>query len=157
MAFNLADCFERVADAVPDNTALVCADRRLTYGELDERANRLAHHLTDAGVGPGDHIGIQAYNCVEWMETFIAAFKLRAAAININFRYTDDELRYVFDDADLKLLVHGPDFDPPFDSRSARSTSRRWRRRHPSVTSASGRATTSTSSTPAVRRVTRRG
>lgn len=115
MVFNLADCFERIVDAVPDNTALVCADRRLTYRELDERANRLAHHLIEADVGPGDHVGIQAYNCVEWMETFVAAFKLRAAAININFRYTDDELRYVFDDADLKLLVHGPDFDPPFD------------------------------------------
>src|SRR5687768_15812319 len=114
MAFNLADCFEKVADALPDRTALVCADRRLTYRELDERATRLAHWLAEQGVGPGDHVGIHAYNCTEWLETFIACFKLRAAAINVNFRYTDDELRYLFSDADLKVVVHGPEFDPPF-------------------------------------------
>src|SRR5207248_3236385 len=42
-------------------------------------------------------------------------FKLRAAAINVNFRYVEDELRYLFADADLAFLVHGPEFDPPFD------------------------------------------
>lgn len=114
-AFNLADCFETVVDAVPDREALVAGDRRLTYAELDARANRLARWLADQGVGPGDHVGIHAYNCTEWMETFIGCFKLRAASINVNFRYTDDELRYLFADADLKAVVHGPEFSPPFD------------------------------------------
>ncbi|HVM40886.1 MAG TPA: acyl-CoA synthetase [Acidimicrobiia bacterium] len=113
--FNLADCFEKVADAVPDRTALVCGDRRLTFRELDERATRLAHHLAELGVGTNDHVGMYAYNCTEWIETFIACFKLRAAAINVNFRYTPEELKYLFDDADLKAIVHGPEFDPPFD------------------------------------------
>jgi acyl-CoA synthetase (AMP-forming)/AMP-acid ligase II len=113
--FNLADCFEQVADAVPDREALVCGDRRLTFRELDDRATRLAHVLAEHGVGPGDHVGMYAYNCTEWIETFIACFKLRAAAVNVNFRYTPDELRYLFDDADLKVIVHGPEFDPPFD------------------------------------------
>jgi 3-oxocholest-4-en-26-oate---CoA ligase len=115
MAFNLADCFETVADAVPDRTALVCGDVQRTYRELDQRANRLAHWLAEQGVGTHDHIGIYAYNCVEWLETFIGAFKARAAAINVNFRYTSDELRYLFDDADLKAVIHGPEFEPPFD------------------------------------------
>ena len=115
MGWNLADLFERVADAVPDRECLVCGDRRLTYRELDERATRLAHHLAEAGVGRDGHIGIHAYNCTEWIETMVAAFKLRAAAVNVNFRYVDDELRYLFDDADLVVLVHGPEFDPPFD------------------------------------------
>lgn len=115
MAFNLADCFERVADAVPDRTALVCGDVRHTYRELDERANRVGHWLAELGVGTNDHIGIYAYNCLEWVETFIGAFKVRAAAINVNLRYTHDELQYIFSDADLKALIHGPEFAPDFE------------------------------------------
>ena len=111
----MADMLEAVADVQPDREAVVCGDRRVTYRELDERATRLAHHLADLGVTKDSHIGIHAYNCIEWLETLLAAWKLRAAAININFRYVDDELRYVFDNADLVALVHGPEFDPPFD------------------------------------------
>src|SRR5438105_1662869 len=106
---------EAVADVQPDREAVVCGDRRMSYRELDERATRLAHHLAEAGVGKDSHVGIHAYNCVEWLETLLAAWKLRAAAINVNFRYVDDELRYLFDNADLVALVHGPEFDPPFD------------------------------------------
>ena len=115
MPFNLADMLEAVADAQPDREAVVCADRRVTYRELDERATRLAHHLAGVGVGKDSHVGIHAYNCIEWLEVLLAAWKLRAAAINVNFRYVDDELRYLFDNADLVALVHGPEFDPPFD------------------------------------------
>ena len=115
MAFNLADIFEKVADVAADKEALVSGDRRLTYRELDERSTRLAHHLQSLGVKPGNHIGIYAYNCVEWVESMLAAWKARAASINVNFRYVDDELRYLFDNADLVAIVHGPEFDPPFD------------------------------------------
>ena len=59
-AFNLADLFEFVVDVVRDREALVTADRRLTYAELDERANRFAYHLIVSGVGPGDHVGLHA-------------------------------------------------------------------------------------------------
>lgn len=58
MAFNVADLFEHAVDAVPDRIALICADRHLTYRELDERANRLAHHLAARGIGAGDHVGV---------------------------------------------------------------------------------------------------
>jgi acyl-CoA synthetase (AMP-forming)/AMP-acid ligase II len=115
VTWNMADLFELVADAVPGRECLVSGDRRLTYAQLEERANRLAHHLAERGVGKDSHIGVYAYNCTEWMEALLAAFKLRAAAVNVNFRYVEDELRYLFDDADLVALVHGPEFDPPFD------------------------------------------
>src|SRR5438067_10600019 len=114
MSWNMADLFEGVADAVPDRECLVAGDRRLTYRELDERATRLAHHMAERGVGKDDHVGVYAYNCTEWIEAMLAAFKLRAAAVNVNFRYVDDELRYLFDDAELVFLIHGPEFDPPF-------------------------------------------
>src|SRR3954471_3488999 len=115
MTWNMADLFELVADAVPDRETLVAGSRRLTYRQLDERSTRLAHWLAEQGVGKDSHIGIYAYNCTEWMEGFVAALKLRAAAVNVNFRYVEDELRYLFKDADLAAVVHGPEFDPPFD------------------------------------------
>ncbi len=55
MSFNLADLFESVVDTLPDREVLVSSERRLTYLELDARANRLAHYLRERGVGPGDH------------------------------------------------------------------------------------------------------
>ncbi len=112
MAFNIADLFERAVDAVPERTALVMGDQRLTFGQLDEQANRLAHHLQSEGFGPGDHIGIHAQNCVEWVVTMLAAFKIRAVPININFRYVADELAYLFDNADLVALVHAAEYGP---------------------------------------------
>src|SRR5205814_8545260 len=94
MTWTMADLFELVADAVPDRECLVAGERRLTYRQLEERTNRLAHHLAEQGVGTGSHIGIYAYNCTEWMRAYVAAMKLRAAAVNVNFRYVEDELRY---------------------------------------------------------------
>jgi acyl-CoA synthetase (AMP-forming)/AMP-acid ligase II len=110
--FNLADLFEAAVDAFPDREYLVADGRRLTYAQMDERANRLAHHLSAAGVGPGDHVGIYALNSVEWVETAWAVFKLRAVWININYRYVEDELRYLFSNADLVALIHQRQFSP---------------------------------------------
>ncbi len=102
---NLADLFEVVVDTVGDRDALVAGDRRLTYVELDERANRLAHHLAAQGVGPGDHVGLQLVNGSEYVEGMLAAYKIRAVPINVNYRYVEAELTYLFDDADLVALV----------------------------------------------------
>jgi len=110
--FNLADLFEAAADAFPDREYIVAEGRRVTYAHMEVRANRLAHHLAAAGVGRGDHVGIYALNSVEWVETAWAVFKLRAVWININFRYVEDELRYLFSNADLVALVHQRQFSP---------------------------------------------
>ncbi len=112
MGYNIADLFEHAVDAVPDRTALVVGDRRFTFAQLDGRANRLAHHLAGAGVGAGDHVGVYAQNCAEWTEAMLAAFKVRAVPINVNFRYVADELAYLFDNADLVALVHAREYGP---------------------------------------------
>lgn len=106
MALNLADLLEHTVDAVPDRTALICGDRRLTYRELDERANRLAHHLAARGVRPGDHVGVYSRNSIEALESMFAIYKLRAISVSVNYRYVADEVRYIADNADLVALVH---------------------------------------------------
>ena len=112
MQFNLADLWERVSDTVPDHLALVCGPRRLSYAEVDDRATRLAHVLADRGVGPGDHVGCYLGNGTEYLETMLAAFKLRAVPVNVNYRYVEDELRYLFDDAELRAVVFDREFGP---------------------------------------------
>jgi fatty-acyl-CoA synthase len=110
MQFNLADLWERVASTVPDHPAVVDGDRRFTFSEVDERADRLAHVLAAQGVGPGDHVAVYLYNCVEYLEAMLAAFKLRAVPINVNYRYVEDELRYLLTDCDACAVVFHEEF-----------------------------------------------
>ncbi|KFK85104.1 acyl-CoA synthetase [Streptomyces sp. JS01] len=122
MEYNLADLFESVVDAVPDREALLYVDhpgtgaeRRLTYAELDTAANRIAHHLIDAGIRPGEHLGLHLYNGVEYLQTVLGALKARIVPVNVNYRYVEEELVYLYRDADLAALV----FDGEFDERVA--------------------------------------
>ncbi len=174
MAWNIADLTEHIVDTVPDRTALIIADEPRTYAQLEERANRLAHHLQAQGIGPGDHVGIYGFNSHAFVETIFAAYKLRAVPVNVNYRYVEAELRYLFDNADLVALVHDAQFAPriaavrdalpmlrhliAIDDGSGTDTSAyrvgrlrgRPRRREPrAATSASAPTTTSTSSTRA--------
>ncbi len=110
MDWNIADLFEAVVDTVPERIALVVGSTRLTFAALDERTNRLAHRLADLGIGPGDHVGCYLHNDAEHLEAMLAVYKLRAVPINVNYRYVDDELTYLFRDADLAGLVYGAEF-----------------------------------------------
>jgi acyl-CoA synthetase (AMP-forming)/AMP-acid ligase II len=109
MQFNLADLYESLADAFPERLALVSGPNRLTYGQLDERATRLANAWAARGVKAGDHVGLYLYNGHEYLECMLAAWKLRAVTINCNYRYVAEELRYLFDNARLVGVVHEPD------------------------------------------------
>ncbi|HVS67451.1 MAG TPA: AMP-binding protein, partial [Mycobacteriales bacterium] len=110
--FNLADLFERVADAVPDREVIVSPARRLTFAQLDERANRLANVLLDLGIERDEHIGLQLLNGSEYIEGMLAAFKIGAVPVNVNFRYVEGELRHLYDDADLVAVIHHQQFSP---------------------------------------------
>ncbi|MDX3452255.1 acyl-CoA synthetase [Streptomyces sp. ME02-8801-2C] len=122
MEYNLADLFESVVDVVPDRAALVYldhpgtgAERRLSYAELDAAANRIAHHLIDSGIRPGEHLGLHLYNGVEYLQTVLGCLKARIVPVNVNYRYVEDELVYLYRDADLAALV----FDAEFTERVA--------------------------------------
>ena len=110
MEFNVADLFEAAVDKVPDREIIVCGDSRATFRELDERASQVAHYYLSLGLGQGDYIGIYAYNSLEWVEAMLGAYKIRAIPININYRYVEDELRYLFDNADIVTLVFESQF-----------------------------------------------
>ena len=112
MIYNIADLFEFVVDAVPDRPALVGGSARLTYGQLDRRANGFAHHLLTSGTAPGSFVGVLARNRVEWLEVMLGCFKARMVPVNLNFRYVAPELTYVIDNADLRALVFERDLAP---------------------------------------------
>src|SRR5580658_7725849 len=114
-SFNLAELFESVAATVPDRCAVASPGRRLTYRQLDERASRLANHLSAQGIGARDHVGLYLLNGTEYLEAMLAAFKLQAVPININYRYVERELEHLFDDAELAALI----FDASFAERVA--------------------------------------
>ena len=105
VSYNLSELFERVADFVPGAPAMVTVQRRLTYAELERRANSLAHHLAASGIGPGDHVGLHLQNGTEYIEGMLACFKLRAVPININYRYVERELEYLYNHTDVVALI----------------------------------------------------
>ena len=84
---------------------------RLSFAELDARVNRLAHALAALGIGEGDHVGCHLYDGNQYVEATLAAYKLRAVPVNVNFRYVDEELTYLFDNADLKVVFTEPDLE----------------------------------------------
>ena len=109
--FNLADIFELVAQAVPDRIAFGCGEQKLTFSQLDKRANQLGNALRARGIGRGDNVGIQLYNCAEYLEAFFACSKIGAIPVNVNYRYVADELQGLFNSLHLRGLVYGADFD----------------------------------------------
>src|ERR1041385_7766682 len=111
MQFNLADLFESVVDTIPEKEALVVRGQgRWTYRELDREANQLAHFLLARGVGVGDHVGMHMYNSSEYVIAVLACLEIRAVPININYRYLADELRYLYNDADLVAVFVDAEF-----------------------------------------------
>lgn len=122
----IATLLEAVAEAVPDRECIVWRDRRLTWGEVAERSRRLANGLLDAGVGgpvvhdpdapgwtsPHDHVALYLTNGNEYLEGMLGAWKAGAAAVNVNYRYTAEELAFVLADAGAVAVVYHARFAP---------------------------------------------
>ena len=105
MERHFATVWESVADVVGDEVAIVQGDVRRTWRDFDERAARLATAFTDAGLEPGDKVAEYLFNSPEYLETYFGALKMRAVPVNVNYRYLDDELLYLLDNSDSKVLV----------------------------------------------------
>ncbi len=112
MAHNIADLFEHAVDVAPGNPALKVGERVVNYAELEADANRLAHYLQSQGVGEGDHVAIYAKNSIEHVVAILAIVKIRAVNINVNYRYVENELNYLFDNADVVAVLHERPYAP---------------------------------------------
>src|SRR6201981_1418411 len=106
VALNIADLAEHAIDAVPDRVALICGDEQLTYAQLDEKANRLAHYLIDQGVKKNDKVGLYCRNRIEIVIAMLGIVKAGAILVNVNYRYVEGELKYLFENSGMVALVH---------------------------------------------------
>ncbi len=123
--FNLGQVHETVAAAVADRECIVWGDRRLTYADVTERSRRLASFLYRHGLGVHaerstlaghesgqDHLGLYLYNGNEYLEGMLGAYKARVAPFNVNYRYVEEELRYLLRDAKARALIYHATFAP---------------------------------------------
>ncbi|AKK29595.1 acyl-CoA synthetase [Mycobacterium sp. EPa45] len=106
MALNIADLAEHAIDAVPDRVAFICGDEKITFAELEDKANRFAHYLLDHGVKKDDKVGLYCRNRIEIVIAMLGTIKAGAILVNVNFRYVEGELRYLFENSDMVALVH---------------------------------------------------
>jgi|SRR5579863_10409315 len=106
--WNFADAWEAVADLLPEATAQVHGERRLSWRAFDQRADGVARLLLDAGVKAQDKVAQYLYNCPEYLESTFATLKAGLVPVNTNYRYTEEELVYLWDNADVVTVVfHG--------------------------------------------------
>jgi len=106
--WNYGDVWETVADVQPTAIAVTQGSRNVTWEEFDHGADGLAQHLLDLGVVQQDKVAIYLYNCPEYLQTLFAAAKVGLVPVNTNYRYGDDELSYLWDNADAVAVVfHG--------------------------------------------------
>ncbi len=103
--FTLAGLLGAVAKAVPERTAVIAGERRLSYAELDARVTLLARHLRSSGIRPGEHVAVLSFNRTEWLESAFGVLRAGAVPVNVNYRYVARELRYVLSDADAVALI----------------------------------------------------
>jgi fatty-acyl-CoA synthase len=129
MDFNLAQVNDAVATAFPDREAFVWRDRRLTYADLADRTRRLGNYLHDRGLGchteraqlegwesGQDHLALYLYNGNEYIEGMLGAYRARVAPFNVNYRYVEEELRYLLDDSSARAIVYHSEFAPTLEA-----------------------------------------
>jgi 3-oxocholest-4-en-26-oate---CoA ligase len=102
---NLADLVGAIAEALPERCALVCEGERLSYPQLMTRGSQVAQHLIGAGIKPDEPVGLYMLNSVAYVEAMLGCMLARAIPVNINYRYTGNELSSLFTGARLAALA----------------------------------------------------
>jgi len=104
MEAHYATVFEKNADTIPDEIALVCGDNTKTWKEYDDRAARLATLLTSYGLGSDSKVSLYVHNSNEYLEAQYSVFKIAGVSINVNYRYKEEELIYLMDNSDSEAV-----------------------------------------------------
>ncbi|NQV65756.1 MAG: AMP-binding protein, partial [SAR86 cluster bacterium] len=113
VTWNYGDILDAVGDVVPgDRPALIHGDRVVTWSEFVARSNNLAANMLGNGAKPNDKIAIYMRNRPEYLEGLTAAFKARLTHVNVNYRYIDNELIYLLDNADATVCIYAAEFAP---------------------------------------------
>ena len=137
---NLAAIHEAIAEVVPDQECLVSGTRRFSWADTTDRTRRLASLLRRHGLGchtpraelagwesGQDHVALYLYNGHEYLEGMLGAFKARCAPFNVNYRYVEEELRYLFDNSEAKAVLYHASFAPMLEKiRDQLSQIRLW-------------------------------
>lgn len=116
MDMNVGYMLTRRALVTPDRIGLVCEDVRLTFAEMNERANRLANAMTALGVGRGDRVGLLALNVVEYYDMMFGLGKIGAILVPINYRLAGPEMEFNLSDCEAKVFVFGAEYIEIVDS-----------------------------------------
>lgn len=101
----IIDLFEEQVEKTPDNTAVVFEDKKLTYKELNEKANSLARYLRENGIGRNDLVGIMVNRSLEMIISILAVLKAGGAYIPIDPTYPEDRIGYMLDSSKAKILL----------------------------------------------------
>ncbi len=94
----------------PDKPAMIVGERVLTYRQFDERTNRLAHVLLRSGVAAGDRVAAMLPNGCEYFEVMHAVGRMGATMVPINFHFRREEVGYILDDSEAKVVIVGAEF-----------------------------------------------
>ena len=130
--FNLGDLLDAVGAVLgPDDPALIHGDRVISWPQMTARSNNVARNLRERGAETGDKAGFYLRNQPEYMEALAACFKGRFTHVNVNYRYLDDELHYIFDNSDAAIVVFDREFRENVEPthQTSRSPTKHWRQR----------------------------
>ncbi len=116
MQINIGDFLTRRSILTPTREGLVCDDTRLTYKDLNDRANRLANAMTALGIGHGDRVSILAFNEPEYYDLYFGLGKISATLVPVNYRLAGPEIQYILSDCQAKVLVFGPEYTEVVDA-----------------------------------------
>ena len=111
-SWNLADCLDAITEILGAEEALVQGTRRLSWSQLDRRTRNLAAWMLEQGVSHQGKLAIYTYNHTAYMESVYAGFKATMVPVNVNYRYREEELLYLLDNADAEVVVVHEDFVP---------------------------------------------
>jgi fatty-acyl-CoA synthase len=110
----LYDLLRKTAETSPDNTAVICGDKRYDYSQFKDRVNRLASGLRSLGIRKSDRVAILQKNCHQFLETYFAAAKIGAILVPMNYRLSAEDFAYILDNSQARLLIAQPELILPF-------------------------------------------
>jgi len=109
---NIGHLLTLSANKFPDRTALLFEDKRLTYREFNQRANRFANAVLGLGLKKGEKVAVLLFNSNQFVESYFGTIKAGGVFTPINFRLAPEEALYILNHSDARVFVFGDEFAP---------------------------------------------